>query len=118
MQNAERIAEVLTVVCQRDIVGVGEVETGRWNGPARDSQRLLGWINAMENADARRDQRRPSTGTTTEIESLRVRREQFKWKNGKIAIEEPLPFFIGKLRLIERAPFLAESSDSRRVDVG
>src|SRR5262249_10644758 len=83
----------------------------------RDAQRVRAGVDAVEEADARRDQRGPAPAAAAPVEPDGIARQTVPGKEREI-LAEPTPHFrAGNAALVEALPFAAEIGDGGAIEI-
>src|SRR4051812_14434950 len=121
VQDAERVAEILRAIGQRNRIHGGKMEMDV--GPLaetglRDIQRFRRGVDTVKLPHPFGDAFRPSAGPAAEVEALSTRCQLAEGEDAEIAIEQLGVFGTPERGLIERPPFLAEAANRCLVEVG
>src|SRR5262245_5776068 len=120
VEDAEAVTEVHAVVGQRHGIERRRVElhvAQARKALLRDAQRGGAGVDAVEAADARRDQCGPTSAAAAGVEADGIARQTVPGEEGKI-FAEPAPHFgIRNTALVEALPFAAEIVDSGAIEV-
>src|SRR5262249_7331787 len=120
VEDAEAVTEIHAVVGQRH--GIERRRAKLHVAQARkallrDAQRGGAGVDAVEAADARRDQCGPTSAAAAGVEADGIARETVPGEEGKI-FPEPAPHLrAGNAALVEALPFAAEIVDGGAVEI-
>src|SRR5262245_50366241 len=120
VEHAEAVTEIHAVVGQRHGIERRRVEVHvaqARKALLRDAQRAIAGIDAVEAADARRDQRGPTPASAARVEADGIARQTVPGKEREI-LTEPAPHFrSGNAALVEAQPFAAEIVDGGTIEI-
>ena len=83
----------------------------------RDGQRVRAGIDAVQAADARRDQRGPTPAAAAGIEADGIARQAVPGEDRKISHRTSAAFRTGHAALVEALPFPAEIADGGTIKI-